>query len=338
VVSEQTPRKRSSQRSALRRAGLLQSRLPLLQLIALAAIFTYGATTLEGLATWPSIKFILFLGCLIALSAMGQTLLILMGGFDMSVAGFIALGTMVLIIPDKWNIPYLAAVAVLLAAAGIVGGCAGQICHRLDLNPLIVTLATGAMAAGASVVISGSSLLSGSPSTPDFMKRIASLNSGTLGTSIPPLLVITTVIVVLFALFLHRTVGGLRLLSTGANRPGAELSLVKTRRIWTASFAFSAMASVMVGTILGAFNGGLDLSIGDPYLFLGVTAVFVGGTVFGGPGDFTRTVIGALFLQVLTVVLVGKGLGPDDQQILYGVMLLVAVTIYGRGGRLRDRV
>ena len=331
-------RESSAAHRALRRAGQVQSQLPILQLIALIGVFTYGAMSLPGLATWSSMKFILFLGCLIALSAMGQTLLILMGGFDMSVAGFIVLGTMVLIIPDKWNIPYALALLILIMAAAIVGGIAGQICHRLDLNPLIVTLATGAVASGASVVISGSSLLSGSPATPQFMRTIASLNSGAFGTSIPPLVLITGAIVVIFAIVLHRTASGLRVFVTGANKTAAEYSLVKTRRIWTVCFAFSAVCSVLLGSILGAYNGGLNLSVGDPYLFLGVTAVFVGGTVFGGPGDFTRTVIGGLFLQVLTVVLIGKGFGPDDQQILYGIMLLIAVSIYGRGGRLRDRV
>ena len=329
----------ATRRESLWQRGVrLQSRLPILQLIALIAVFAYGASTLEGLTTWLTIKFILFLGCMISLSAMGQTLLILMGGFDMSVAGFIVLGTMVLIIPDKWGIPWGVAVLLLAVAAGLVGGVAGQICHRLELSPLIVTLATGAIALGAAQVISGSSLLSSTPRTPHWVRTLVGIQSKTFGLGIPPFVVMTAVIVVLFAIFLHRTVGGLRLFATGANLGAAEYALVRTRRIWTAAFAFSAVASVLLGVILGAYNGQLDLSVGDPYLFLGVTAVFVGGTAFGGPGDFTRTVIGALFLQMLTVVLIGKGLGPDDKNIVYGLMLLAAVAIYGRGGRLRDRV
>ncbi len=66
--------------------------------------------------------------------------------------------------------------------------------------------------------------------------------------------------------------------------------------------------------------------------------MIVGGTVFGGPGDYTRTSIGALFLTVLVTVLVGHGASPAAQQIVYGGIILIAVAIYGRERRLRDRV
>ena len=79
-------------------------------------------------------------------------------------------------------------------------------------------------------------------------------------------------------------------------------------------------------------------TIGDPYLFQSVVAVIVGGTVFGGPGDYTRTAIGALFLTVLVTVLIGHGASPAVQEIVYGGIILVAVAIYGRERRLRDRV
>jgi ribose transport system permease protein len=73
-------------------------------------------------------------------------------------------------------------------------------------------------------------------------------------------------------------------------------------------------------------------------LFQSVVAVIVGGTVFGGPGDYSRTVVGALFLTVVNVVLVGKGAIPADQNIIYGVAILLAVALYGRERRLRDRI
>ena len=127
-------------------------------------------------------------------------------------------------------------------------------------------------------------------------------------------------------------------MATGANKGAAEYVLIKTRKLWTLSFAYSAVASALVGVVLVGYTGGIDLSIGDPYLFGGVTAVFIGGTVFGGPGDYTRTVLGALLLQVLATVLIGHGIGSAAQEVLDGVFLLAAVALYGRGSRLRDRV
>ena len=146
------------------------------------------------------------------------------------------------------------------------------------------------------------------------------------------------VVAVLMALFLHRTPPGRRLMATGANPRAAEYSLIKTRRVWTLAFAFSAVASALVGVLVGGFAGAVDPTVGDPYLFGSVVAVIVGGTVFGGPGDYTRTVLGALFLEVVNVVLIGHGATQADQDIIYGVAILVAVSLYGRERGLRDTI
>ena len=96
--------------------------------------------------------------------------------------------------------------------------------------------------------------------------------------------------------------------------------------------------STLVGCLLAGFAGA-DQTIGDPYLFSGLTAVIVGGTTFmGARGDYTHTVVGALILTVLTTVLVGKGYDQADQQIIFGVLILLVVAGYGRDRRLRDRV
>jgi ribose transport system permease protein len=325
--------------SSWHRLVALQVRLPILQVLILVALFAYGALTLPGLATWPSAKLILYLAALTALAGIGQTMLILMGGFDLSVPGFIVAGTMVVILPQKFGISFGVAVLILMAFAGFIGILAGQICHRLALNPLIVTLATGAIATGTAQVIigaGGTGMLNFT--IPIWLRNLASPGSRTFGINVPPAVAIAVVAVASLAIFLHGTVVGARLLAAGANMRAAEYSLVRTRRIWTATFAFSAIASTLVGMLLAGYGGSTSLEIGDPYLFLAITAVFVGGTVFGGPGDFTRTAIGALFLEVLTVVLIGHGVSQPDQQILYGLILLLAVIVYGRADRLRDRV
>jgi len=334
----ETPTAGDRRRGAWRWLAHQQTRFPLLQLVVLAGAYVYGTATLPGLSSWLSIKTILILGSLACLVSVGQTMLILMGGFDLSVAGFTVLGTMVLVLPGTWHVSFGVSVLIIVAFAAFVGGIAGWICHRLDLSPLIVTLGTGGIALGVAQVIVGSFAFANGTGAPVWLEGLTSPVTKSFGVSIPPVVVITVVVTALMAVFLHRTVVGRRLLATGANRGAADLSLVKTRRIWTGSFAFSAVMSALFGVVLAGYSGSVDLSIGDPYLFLSVTAVFVGGTVFGGPGDYTRTVVGALFLEVLSTVLIGHGVGAAAQQILYGVILLLAVTAYGRGARLRDRI
>jgi ribose transport system permease protein len=155
---------------------------------------------------------------------------------------------------------------------------------------------------------------------------------------VPPLVVVWAVVAVVYAVFVHRTTVGRRVLATGANPRAAENSLIKTRRYWTIAFAFSGVVSALVGMLVAGFAGTVDVKAGDPYLFQSVVTVIVGGTVFGGPGDYSRTVIGTLFLTVLTTVLVGHGADQADQNILYGAILIFTVSFYYRTRRIRDQV
>ena len=127
----------------------LQKRFPLIQIVALVAVFVFGVLTLPGLGTWVSIRSILVLAALTGLASFGQTLLILMGGFDLSVSGFIvAGGLMVTALATKYHIDFATALVLALSAAGVLGSFAGYICHRFRINPLVVTLAMGSIVIG----------------------------------------------------------------------------------------------------------------------------------------------------------------------------------------------
>jgi ribose transport system permease protein len=314
----------------------LQQRIPIIQLLALAAVFIYGAITLPGLDSWISIRSILVLAALVGLASCGQTLLILMGGFDLGVAGFIVAGGFaVTALKAKYGLDFGTALALSLIGAAALGGFAGYICHRFRINPLVVTLAMGSIVVGLVKVQMGIQT-NGYP--PQWLINLAEPVTKTFGVGIPPSVAIWAVVIVVFAIFLHRTRMGRDLFATGANPRAADRALINTRRVWVAAFAFSAVTSALVGVLVGGFGGLVADNGGDAYLFQSVVAVIVGGTVFGGPGDYTRTSIGALFLTVLVTVLIGHGASPAEQQIVYGGIILIAVAIYGRERRLRDRV
>jgi ribose transport system permease protein len=314
----------------------VQQRIPLIQLVALVAIFTYGVITLPGLGSWVSIRSILVLAALIGLASCGQTLLILMGGFDLGVSGFIVAGGLtVTALKVKYHMDFATALGAALLGAAILGGFAGYVCHRFRINPLVVTLAMGSIVIGLVKVQIGEQT-NGYP--PEWVQKLAMPVSKTFGIGIPPAVSIWVLVVVLFAVFLHRTRLGRNLFATGSNPRAADYALINTRRVWVAAFAFSAVTSALVGVLIGGFAGVVVDSGGDAYLFQSVVAVIVGGTVFGGPGDYTRTAIGAVFLTVLITVLIGHGASKAVEDMVYGGIILVAVAIYGRERRLRDRV
>jgi ribose transport system permease protein len=313
-------------------------RIPAIQIVATLAVFAFGAATLPGLATWPSIRLILVLASLAGLASVGQTLLILMGGFDLSISGFIvASGLLVTEVRGTLGISFAEALLLSVGGLALLGALAGYLCYRFTIQPLIVTLATGTIAVGLAETQTPSGLSYGA-AAPNWLTELCAPAAKTFGVGIPPLVVIWLIVAAAMAIFIHRTVSGRRLLATGANLRGAEYALVRTRRVWIGTFAFSAIASALVGLLVAGFGGAITTESGDPYLFLSVIAVLVGGTVFGGPGDYSRTVIGALFVTVVSIVLVGHGVDAAGQQIIYGVAILVAVSLYSRERRLRDRV
>jgi ribose transport system permease protein len=313
-----------------------QRRWPLLQLVALIVLFVYGAWTIDGFGQEQSIRSMLVLAALLGLAAAGQTLVLLIGGLDLSVPGLIVLGATIvseLCGAKGWS--FAPALAVVVVICGTVGTFVGFVCHRYRITPIIVTLAVGIIASGAITVWTHAQLTG---SAPAFLSRVVAPDGTTFGVPVAPVVSIWAVFAIAAALFLHRTLAGRRIYATGANPRAADLVRISTRHVWIGVFAASAILSGLVGVLLAGFSGA-DPTLGDPYLFQGLTAVIVGGTVFmGSRGDYTHTVIGALILTELTTILVGKGYDTADQQIIFGVLILVVVAGYGRDRRLRDRV
>jgi ribose transport system permease protein len=317
-------------------AGELQRRFPFFQVVALVVVFLYGAISLPGLGSWNSIRSILVLSALVGLASGGQTLLILIGGFDLGVSGFIVAGALtVTALQANYHLAFGVTLLLAVVGAGVLGGIAGYICHRFAINPLVVTLAMGTIAVGI-VAVQNNGLVDGN--APQWLNTLAEPVTRTWGLPVPPTIVIWIVVALVFAVLLYRTRLGRNLFATGANSRAADYALINTRLVWTATFAFSAIASALVGVLIGGFAGSIDSTLGDPYLFQSVVSVIVGGTVFGGPGDYTRTCVGAIFLTVLTTVLVGHGASPAEEEIIYGLIILAAIAVYGRQRRLRDRL
>ena len=321
---------------AVARLVRVQSRFPALQLAALAALCVYGTATINGFSSESSLRAMFVLAALLGLAAVGQTLVIMIGGLDLSVPAFIVMGAILISqLYGAHHWPFIAALALIVAIAAVGGAFSGWLCHRYAINPLIVTLGMGSIAVGGAVAWTNAKITG---SAPTFLSDLVAVNGHTAGIPIPPICVIWVAVTAAVAVFLHRSAPGRRMLATGANPRAAALSLVRTRLVWASVFAASAIGSALVGVLLAGFSGA-DQSLGDPYLFQGLTAIAIGGVaVAGARGDYTNTAIGALILTALTTILVGRGYDSADQQIIFGLLILIVVAGYGRERRLRDRV
>ena len=263
--------------------------------------------------------------------------MILIGGIDLSVPAMISGANLVSTWLSGKHWPFGLVIATILVVAALVGATNGFVTRRFRVPPLIVTLATGAIVTGLTLGWTKGGQVSGQ--VPGWLSRFSSPIGTVLGVKIPPVVVMWAVIAVALGVVLHMSATGRRIYATGANERAAELAGIKTERVWIGAFMVSAIASALVGIVLVGFTGTGEAGVGDPYLFLGLAAVLVGGTsLVGARGDYWRTVLGALIMTLFTTLLIGHGAGEALQEILIGILILLFVGVYGREQRVRDRV
>jgi ribose transport system permease protein len=313
----------------------LQRRFPLLQVVALALLYLVGVVTVPGWLTRSTLVSMLVMAALLGLAGAGQTIVVLGGGIDFSVGAFITAGGVFiteLTSVDHW--PVWAAIVFSLAVAAVGGALNGVVSYRFRIEPLVVTLGVGALLNG---LLTGwvSGAVSGTP--PAWTDSAVSVTADTFGIPIPPVVSAWIVLAVIAGVVLARTRAGRNLYLNGTNPVAARRALVRTGWTWTAGFIVSALLATFAGMLL-AGDGGGNLSAGDPYLFQALTAVIVGGTMFGGRGDYWRTVLGALILTVVTYLLEAHNYSTGVQEMVYGALIMLVVAIYGRERRIRDRV
>jgi ribose transport system permease protein len=310
---------------------------PALQIAALLVLFAITAITVSGFVTKSSLYSDLVLASFLGIAAAGQTIVILIGGIDLSVPSMIGAANLVTPALEARGWGALTVICFVLGAGALIGGLNGYIIRGLRVSPLIVTLASGAIVYGGALAWTKNGF--GAASVPGWLTRFSSPIGHTLGIGIPPVLVVWVVIAVILGVVLHRSVTGHHVYATGANERAAEFAGVRTVRVWAGAFALSGASGAAVGVLLTGFIGSSSVGIGNPYLFTSLAAVLVGGTsLVGARGDYWRTVLGALILTLITTLLVGHGAGVATQEIVFGVLIMVFVGLYGRERRVRDRV
>jgi len=316
-------------------AADLQRRFPLLQVAALAALYLVGAITVPGWTTRSTLLSMLVMAALLGLAGAGQTIVVLGGGIDFSVGAFItAGGVFITELPSVDHWPVWAAIVFAFAVAAVGGTLNGVISYRFRIEPLVVTLGVGSLLSG---VLTGwvSGAVTGTP--PAWTESAVSVTTSTFGIPVPPIVSVWAVLAVIAGIVLARTRGGRSLYLNGTNPLAARRALVRTGWTWTAGFIVSALLATFAGVLLAGEGGG-NLDSGDPYLFMALTAVIVGGTMFGGRGDYWRTVLGALILTVVTYLLEAHNYSTGVQEMVYGLLIMLIVAAYGRERRIRDRV
>ncbi|MGH6797698.1 MAG: ABC transporter permease [Roseiarcus sp.] len=295
-------------------------------LILLLALFVLGVEGVRpGTVTPLWASNVLMFAAPLAIMGAGQTLVMLTGGIDLSVAS-VATGSAYLLATNASSGAGVA-IGVGLGLGVIVGIVNGVGVALLRVQPLVMTLGAGLMTSGVMIVY-GQRMMASTPRVPAI---IQTLGAGKVLGLIPVDLFLWIAIGALILFGLHRTGFGRLLYAVGDNREACHLAGVRVWRVLFVGYLLCAILAAITGLVLVGGTNAADLSLADSYLLPSVACVVIGGTsIFGGRGGYAGTIVGALILTVLTGLLTLLDVTEPIKQILFGAIILSLAAAYAR--------
>ncbi|MCE7010112.1 ABC transporter permease [Kibdelosporangium philippinense] len=267
----------------------------------------------------------------LALLAGGQTLCMLTGGIDLSVAMTATAAAYVAGVQSSQG-PAIAITSGLLVGLG-VGLVNGLAIGVFGVNPLIMTLGmsgilTGLLTVGSQTFLGGATRMS---------ELVLELGGGTIIGPIPWNLLVWLLLGSALVVGLRRTGLGRLIYAVGANREACRLAGVRIWQVETAVYTLCALLAAVAGILIGGRSGSVDLQLAGTSLLPSIAAAVIGGTsIFGGIGGYTGTILGALILAVLDTMLNLLTVDEPVKQILYGAIILSLAWVYARSAALRQ--
>jgi ribose transport system permease protein len=299
-----------------RRGGLLT----VIGLIFVLVIF--GVIVSDKFGTTSNAINVLEQSTALALVSLGQTLVIITGGIDLSVGSMVSLASVLLsgITAGDTTMMYVALVAIL--ALGIVVGLINASASMyLGVHPLIVTLGMGA-------VLQGVTLLYTQTPVGKMPKGFDELAYGRI-LGLPIGAVFTIVVFLLSAWFLRKVPFGRYIYATGDDAVGAQLMGLPRKKVLLFVYAFSGLMAAVASIFLVARLGVGQPYTGQNFTLTSITPVVVGGTLLsGGRGGVIGTLMGVYLVSLLNNLLNFLDLSTHYQLIVQGLIVIIAVSVY----------
>lgn len=290
-------------------------------LIALV-LFTGFSVYMPGFARLSHIRTVFLESALIGIVALGQTLVVITGGIDLSVAWMMTIGAyMVSNLVNSSNANLVWGIPLMLVVTFGLGAINGFCISCLRVPAIVMTLGMNIILQGALVA-----LTQGSPgqSAPPLLLTLGQKNL--LG--IPYLVIIWIIMTVVVMLALFKMKYGRKLFAIGNNATVAKYSGIRVDNTIILSYAISGMTAGIAGALLAGKVGSCYLAMGDTYQFQSIAAVAIGGTsMLGGKGNYLGTVAGSLTITILLGILVALNLPFGVQTMAYGLIVLISVIV-----------
>jgi ribose transport system permease protein len=258
----------------------------------------------------------------LAIAALGQTLVVMQGGIDLSVAGGLSLYVVILTkYPAGDNGRLLPAIGIAFLAAIAAGALNGWLIGRMRLNPIVATLGTNALLFGAVLWYSG-----GIPTTTT--SRLASIG-GESWLGIPKPVYFAVVATGLVTAVVKLTPAGRRFEGVGANETAARTAGLRVKRHQTSAYVWAQILYCLAAVMHAGIVNQPTAYEGNNYLLPTVAAVVLGGTsLLGGRGNLVATAVAALFLSQLDQFVLALGVTYATRTLVQAVALGVGVALY----------
>jgi ribose transport system permease protein len=296
--------------------GLATVTVATLALFAASALFASSSVTRGTLLT------MLPFASALAIAGLGQTLVVMQGGIDLSVAGGFSLYVVIVTkYPAGDNHRLFAAIGLAFLAAIAAGLVNGYLIGRMRLNPIVATLGTNALLFGAVLWYTA-----GIPTTTTARLSRAA-NATWLGIPAPVYVAVATTAIVTIVVKL--TVSGRRFEGVGANETAALTSGLHVKRHRTGAYVWAQVLYCLAALVHAGIVNQPTAYEGNNYLLPSVAAVVLGGTsLLGGRGNLVATAIAALFLSQLDQFVLALGVGYATRTLVQAAALAVGVALY----------
>ena len=270
----------------------------------------------------------------IALMSLGETLVIISGGIDLSVGSVCALSAVVTMMLMRFlsataaaqlpgaTIALAALLALMLAA--LIGLVNGLLIARVRLSPFVTTLGMLSVARGMTYVLTQGRAQY--PVGPDVAAFTRFANGAVLG--LPTQLVYLLVLAVIMALALRHLVWGRHLYAVGGNAQAAALAGVRVPRVVISVYVLSGLAAGFSGVLIAGWLGAAPANLATGYELRVIAAAVIGGAnLAGGAGGAAGAVIGAALIEVIRNGFVLIGANTYWEEVFVGVIIIVAVLV-----------
>lgn len=255
------------------------------------------------------------------ITVVGMSLVLITGGLDLSVGSVLALGGVITGMMCKAGVPVLFAIIAGVLVGGIIGGINGLIIVKAGIPPLIVTLGMQYAARGlVSVLTQGVPIYP----LPEGLMKIEQ----TRIFNIPMVVIVAVMIAVIGHILLSKAPFGRAIYALGGNEEAAKISGINTKKTKFSVYVITSTLAALAGVFMAARLGSAEAAAGSGYELTVICGAIIGGiSTFGGMGTIIGASIGALFMEVLTNSLTLMRVSVYWQNLVVGVILVLAVLL-----------